>query len=67
MVLKQGASEDVYDAVLQRLSDMVKATLPKSQDPAVAPSHPSVARLNADAIRSRRLAFRLRYALAEGR
>jgi hypothetical protein len=36
MVLKRGASEDVYDAALQRLGDTVKATLPESQDPAVA-------------------------------
>ena len=35
MVLKRGISEDVYDMVLQRLSDMVKARLPEPQFPVV--------------------------------
>jgi hypothetical protein len=34
MFVKQGAAEDVYASALQRLSDMVKATLPEPQCPA---------------------------------
>ena len=34
---KQGASEGVYGVVLQDPRDMVKATLPESQSPAVEP------------------------------
>jgi len=37
MSVKQGAVEDVYAAVLQRLSDMVKAKLPEPQCPVVEP------------------------------
>ena len=34
---KRGASEDAYDTALQGPRDMAKATLPKSQSPAVEP------------------------------
>ena len=35
MLVKQGAKEGVYFAVLQRLSDMAKAGLPEPQCPVV--------------------------------
>lgn len=35
MMVKRGATEDMYDAVPQRLRDMAKARLPESQCPAV--------------------------------
>ena len=67
MLRKRGVTEDVYGAALQRLRDRAKAALPEPQCPGVEPSHPSVARLYADAIDSHRLSWRLWDALVEGR
>jgi len=67
MLLTRGVTEDVYVTVLQRLCDMVRAGLPKSQSPGVDYSHSSVARLYTDARNSPRLGFRQRYALIMGR
>jgi len=67
MLLKRGVTEDVYATALQRLHDRVRAELPKSQSPGVECSHPSVARLYADARESHRLTFRRGYALLTGR
>jgi hypothetical protein len=67
MLVKRGITEGVYVVALQRLCDMVRAGLPKSQSPGVEHSHPSVARLYADARDSFRLVFRRRYALIMGR
>jgi hypothetical protein len=49
MLVKQGMTEDVYGMALQRLSDRAKAALPEPQCPGMERSHPSVARLYADA------------------
>ncbi len=57
MLLKRGVAEDVYATALQRLSDRAKAGLPEPQCPGVERSHPSVARLYADARDSSRLTF----------
>jgi hypothetical protein len=57
MFVKRGASEDVYDAALQRLRDMAKAILPESQCPAVELSHSPVARLKPAPSRVTGLAF----------
>lgn len=67
LFVKREVTEDVYVTVLQRLSDMAKAKLPKSQYPAVEPSHPSVARPYTDAIGSHEFNFRSWYALTNGR
>jgi hypothetical protein len=67
MLPKQGGTEDVYGAALQRLSDTAKAGLPQPQCPGVEHSHSSVARLHADAHESHRLTFRRWYALLGGR
>jgi hypothetical protein len=45
MSAKQGVTEDVYRAALQRLNEMVKAGLHKSQFPGVL-AHLPIARLN---------------------
>ena len=65
--MKREVTEDVYAAVLQRLNDMAKAKLLESQCPVMERAHPSVARLYADAIGSRKFLFRLWYALTDGR
>jgi hypothetical protein len=57
MSVKRRTAEDVYAGALQRLSDMVKATLPEPQCPAAETSRSSVARLYTDAIRSHGFAF----------
>jgi hypothetical protein len=67
MYVKREVTEDVYVAVLQRLNDMAKAKLPESQCPVVEVSHPSVARLDTDAIGNHKFNFRLWYALTDGR
>ena len=51
-------SEDVYDIVLQRLSDRARAKLPKPEYPATETARLSVARLNADIIKSHETRFR---------
>ncbi len=66
MLLKRGVAEDVYATALPRLSDKAKAGLPKPQCPGGGTSHPSVARLYADARDSSRLIFRRGYALITG-
>ena len=67
MLRKRGGAEDVYATALPRLSDRAKAALPEPQCPGVESSHPSVARLYADARDSHRLSFRQWYALVAGR
>jgi hypothetical protein len=67
MLLKRGVTEDVYGAALQRLSDKAKAGLPEPQCPGMECSHPSVARLHADARESLRITSRRGYALLTGR
>jgi hypothetical protein len=57
MLVKRGVTEDGYAAALQRLRDRGRAGLPKPQSPGVEYSHPSVARLYADARDTLRLAF----------
>jgi hypothetical protein len=67
MLLKRGGAEDVYASAPQRLSDRAKAGLPEPQCPGMECSHPSVARLYADARESPKLTSRLGYALLAGR
>ena len=67
MLLKRGVAEEVYVTALPRLSDRAKAGLPEPQCPGVERSHPSVARLDADARDSLRLTLRRGYALITGR
>ena len=67
MLRKRGGAEDVYVSALQRLSDTAKAALPEPQCPGMECSHPSVARLHADARKSLRSTSRRRYALLAGR
>jgi hypothetical protein len=67
MLRKRGVAEDVYATALQRLSDRAKAGLPEPQCPGMEGSHPSVARLYADAHESSRLTLRRGYALLAGR
>ena len=45
LLVKRGATEDVYVVVLQRLSDMAKTGLFESQSPGVESAHSSVAHL----------------------
>lgn len=67
MIVKREITEDVYVIVLQRLNDKAKARLPEFQSPAVELSHPSVARLNTDAVGSHEFTFRSWYALTNRR
>ena len=67
MLLKRGVAEDMKGTALPRVSDRAKGRLPEPQCPGVKYSHPSVARLSADARDSSRLTSRRGYALITGR
>ena len=67
MLLKRRVAEDVYATAPLRLGDRAKAGLPEPQCPGGERSHPSVARLYADARDSSRITSRRGHALITGR